>query len=198
MNAAIHRRVGSVSRRLARAVTSHGRFEPRTRRLAPVARAEPRRGLGRDGAAEGVAAGRAAAGVEDGRRRAKATRRSAIGRRPALHARRARRHRVRAWRSTRRPARGSGRSRHGRRFSNDRGDGPRGTPTIDGDRVYAFGASGDLTRARCGDRQGPLDAVNVLQKFGGSNITWGLSESPLVLSDRILVNAGGRARRSSR
>jgi outer membrane protein assembly factor BamB len=33
--------------------------------------------------------------------------------------------------------------------------------------------------------------VNVLQKFGGSNITWGLSESPLVLADRILINAGG-------
>ena len=80
---------------------------------------------------------------------------------------------------------------HGRRFNNDRGDGPRATPTIDGDRVYAFGASGDLS---------VLDAAtgkvvwtqNVLQKFGGSNINWGLSESPLVLSDRILVNAGGR------
>jgi outer membrane protein assembly factor BamB len=79
---------------------------------------------------------------------------------------------------------------HGRRFSNDRGDGPRATPTVEGDRVYAFGASGDLS---------VLDAatgkvhwtVNVLQKFGGSNIRWGLSESPLVLKDRILVNAGG-------
>src|SRR3954449_7763871 len=34
--------------------------------------------------------------------------------------------------------------------------------------------------------------VNVLKQFGGSNITWGLSESPLVLSDRILLNAGAR------
>lgn len=79
---------------------------------------------------------------------------------------------------------------HGRRFGNDRGDGPRGTPTVEGNRVYAYGASGDLS---------VLDAatgtviwtLNVLQKFGGSNITWGLSESPLVLADRILVNAGG-------
>lgn len=79
---------------------------------------------------------------------------------------------------------------HGRRFSNDRGDGPRATPTIDGDRVYAFGASGDLS---------VLDAatgkvhwtINVLKQFRGTNIVWGLSESPLVLSDRILVNAGG-------
>jgi outer membrane protein assembly factor BamB len=33
---------------------------------------------------------------------------------------------------------------HGRRFGNDRGDGPRATPTVDGDRLYVFGASGDL------------------------------------------------------
>jgi outer membrane protein assembly factor BamB len=79
---------------------------------------------------------------------------------------------------------------HGRRFSNDRGDGPRATPTVDGDRVYAFGASGDLSvlNAATGD---PFWTINVLKQYGGSNITWGLSESPLVLSDRILVNAGG-------
>ena len=33
---------------------------------------------------------------------------------------------------------------------------------------------------------------NLLQKYGGSNIQWGLSESPLVLSDRIIVTPGGR------
>lgn len=80
---------------------------------------------------------------------------------------------------------------NGRRFSNDRGDGPRSTPTVDGDRVYVFGSSGDMT---------VLDAAsgkvfwtqNLLQKYGGSNINWGLSESPLVLNDRILVTPGGR------
>jgi outer membrane protein assembly factor BamB len=80
---------------------------------------------------------------------------------------------------------------NGRRFSNDRGDGPRGTPTIDGQQLYAFGASGDLTVMDAATGK-TIWKVNVLQKFGGSNITWGLSESPLVLSDRILVNAGGR------
>jgi len=34
-------------------------------------------------------------------------------------------------------------TQNGRRFSNDRGDGPRGTPTIDGERLYALGGSGD-------------------------------------------------------
>ncbi len=79
---------------------------------------------------------------------------------------------------------------HGRRFSNDRGDGPRATPTIDGDRLYAFGASGDLSALDPATGKVAW-TVNVLQRYRGSNITWGLSESPLVLSDRILVNAGG-------
>lgn len=78
---------------------------------------------------------------------------------------------------------------HGRRFSNDRGDGPRATPTIEGDKLYAFGASGDLSAMDAASGK-TLWSVNVLKQFGGSNIRWGLSESPLVLSDRILVNAG--------
>jgi outer membrane protein assembly factor BamB len=79
---------------------------------------------------------------------------------------------------------------HGRRFSNDRGDGPRATPTIEGNRVYAFGASGDLTVLDAGSGE-VYWTVNVLKQQRGTNIQWGLSESPLVLSDRILLNAGG-------
>ncbi|MGH9902689.1 MAG: PQQ-binding-like beta-propeller repeat protein [Pyrinomonadaceae bacterium] len=79
---------------------------------------------------------------------------------------------------------------HGGAFRNDRGDGPRGTPTVDGERLYALGGNGDLS---CLDaRTGRIVwTMNVLQKFGGSNIVWGISESPLVLGDKVLVNAGG-------
>ncbi|HJS24552.1 MAG TPA: PQQ-binding-like beta-propeller repeat protein [Pyrinomonadaceae bacterium] len=80
---------------------------------------------------------------------------------------------------------------HGSAFRNDRGDGPRGTPTIDGDRVYALGGAGDLSAldARTGK---VVWSKNILKEFGGSNITWGISESPLVLGNKVLVNAGAR------
>jgi outer membrane protein assembly factor BamB len=79
---------------------------------------------------------------------------------------------------------------HGSAFRNDRGDGPRGTPTIDGDRIYALGGNGDLSvlEARTGKI---VWTKNVLKEFGGSNITWGISESPLVLGNKVLVNPGG-------
>lgn len=79
---------------------------------------------------------------------------------------------------------------HGGAFRNDRGDGPRGTPTVDGDTLYALGGNGDLSAidARSGK---VLWSMNVLQKFGGSNITWGISESPLVIGEKVLVNPGG-------
>ena len=79
---------------------------------------------------------------------------------------------------------------HGSAFHNDRGNGPRGTPTVDGDRVYALGGNGDLSALDA--RTGKIVwAKNVLKEFGGSNIQWGISESPLVIGNKILVNPGG-------
>ena len=132
-------------------------------------------------------AGGPPAGVEGGRRR-----RGLLvvcdAERPALHARRPRRHRVRdgVRRRDRQEALGD------RRTAGDsatiaatvRGRRRRSTAT----RLYAFGASGDLSVMDAATGK-VYWTVNVLKQFGGSNITWGLSESPLVLSDRILVNA---------
>ena len=80
---------------------------------------------------------------------------------------------------------------NGRRFRNEMGDGPRSTPTVDGDRLYAFSGSGDLSAidAAGGKR---IWSVNVVQTFGGNTPYWGYSESPLVYGDRIVLNAGGR------
>ncbi|HEV2915812.1 MAG TPA: PQQ-binding-like beta-propeller repeat protein [Pyrinomonadaceae bacterium] len=80
---------------------------------------------------------------------------------------------------------------HGTAYRDSRGDGPRGTPTVDGDRLYALGGNGDLSclETRTGKS---IWAMNILQKFGAENIGWGISESPLVIGDRLLVNAGGK------
>jgi outer membrane protein assembly factor BamB len=79
---------------------------------------------------------------------------------------------------------------HGGAFRNDRGDGPRGTPTVDGNRIYALGGNGDLSALEIGTGK-IVWSKNVLKEFGGSNITWGISESPLVLGNKVLVNPGG-------
>ena len=75
-------------------------------------------------------------------------------------------------------------------FKNDQGDGPRGTPTVDGNRLFALGGNGDLS---CIETEAGrvVWTLNILQKFGGSNPRWGISESPLVIGEKVLVNAGG-------
>jgi outer membrane protein assembly factor BamB len=80
---------------------------------------------------------------------------------------------------------------HGPMFRNDRGDGPRGTPILDGERVYALGANGNLSCLEL-DTGRPVWSRNLLRDFDSRNIRWGLSESPLVLEDRVLVMPGGR------
>jgi outer membrane protein assembly factor BamB len=75
-------------------------------------------------------------------------------------------------------------------FRNDRGDGPRGTPTIEGSRLYALGGNGDLSALDTGTGK-VVWSMNVLEKFGGEQITWGISESPLIVGDKLLVNPGG-------
>lgn len=79
---------------------------------------------------------------------------------------------------------------HGKLYSNNRGDGPRGTPTVAGNRVYALGGDGNLicTDSSSGAR---IWEKNLLRTYGGSNIRWGISESPLVDGSRLVVNAGG-------
>lgn len=79
---------------------------------------------------------------------------------------------------------------HGGAYRDSRGDGPRGTPTIDGDRLYALGGNGDLSSMDVQSGR-VIWSMNILQKFGGENIKWGISESPLVIGEKVLVNPGG-------
>jgi outer membrane protein assembly factor BamB len=74
---------------------------------------------------------------------------------------------------------------------NDRGNGPRGTPTLDGDRVYALTENGDLACLR--ELDGSIVwSKNILKEFDGGNIRWLISESPLIDSDRLIVSPGGK------
>src|SRR5688572_19556468 len=78
----------------------------------------------------------------------------------------------------------------GARGDNDRGDGPRSTPTVDGDRLYVLTESGDLVCLRVADGT-RIWQRNVLRDFRASNINWLLSESPLVDGNRVVVTPGG-------
>ncbi len=71
-----------------------------------------------------------------------------------------------------------------------RGDGPRGVPTIEGDRLWAYSADGTLSclEARSGKRIWSYNAVN---KFGGAVPHWGISESPLIDGNNLIVVTGG-------
>lgn len=75
--------------------------------------------------------------------------------------------------------------------NDDRGPGPRGTPTIDGERVYVLTESGDLACLRSQDGSA-LWQRNILKDFGARNIPWLISESPLVDGNNLIVTPGGR------
>ena len=79
----------------------------------------------------------------------------------------------------------------GRAFREQRGHGPRGTPTVEGSRLYAMAADGTLL---CLDTATGhvVWGMNVVEAFGGRGPTWGISESPLVDGDRVIVTPGGR------
>ena len=74
---------------------------------------------------------------------------------------------------------------------NDRGPGPRSTPTIDGDRVFALSETGDLACLRAADGT-VIWQRNILKEFQGGNPNWLLSESPLIDGDHVIVTPGGR------
>jgi outer membrane protein assembly factor BamB len=76
----------------------------------------------------------------------------------------------------------------GKEYENDWGNGPRNTPTVDGDRIYALGAQGNLI---CVEIASGKEVWRVaMQDFGGKIPQWGYAESPLVDEDRVVVTPG--------
>jgi outer membrane protein assembly factor BamB len=76
-------------------------------------------------------------------------------------------------------------------YHNGFGDGPRSTPTIDGDRLYALGGTGELV---CLDRQSgtKIWQKNIVREFGSGVPGWGICESVLVDGDRLVCTPGGK------
>jgi outer membrane protein assembly factor BamB len=74
-------------------------------------------------------------------------------------------------------------------FRHKFGDGPRSTPTVDGDLVFTVGATGIMT---CLNLSGAkLWSKPLLEDFGAPNLEWGTSLSPLVDGNLVFVNPGG-------
>jgi outer membrane protein assembly factor BamB len=74
-------------------------------------------------------------------------------------------------------------------YLTDWGDGPRSSPTIDGDFIYALCDLGNLGCYKLNGEK--VWSVNLVKDFGGSIPKWGYSESVLVDGDRIMVTPGG-------
>ena len=78
----------------------------------------------------------------------------------------------------------------GKGLNDDRGPGPRGTPTLDGDRLYVLTENGDLACLNAADGAVRWQR-NILADFGGRQLSWLISESPLVDGDHVIVTPGG-------
>ena len=75
------------------------------------------------------------------------------------------------------------------KMRSDRGAGPRGTPTVDGDRLYVLTENGDLA---CLKTDGTaVWQINILKDFGGPQLQWLISESPLIDGPHLVVTPGG-------
>jgi outer membrane protein assembly factor BamB len=82
------------------------------------------------------------------------------------------------------------RYRNDANFDNDQGNGPRSTPVVDGNLVYALGALGQLTALSTQDGK-KIWAHNLRTEFGSEIPQWGTSTQPLVEKDLLIVDVGG-------
>ncbi len=76
-------------------------------------------------------------------------------------------------------------------FKESHGNGPRATPTVDGDALYTLGGQGVLVCLQTSD--GKLVWKKDLKKdFGGQLMSgWGFCESPLIDGDKLVCTPGG-------
>ncbi|MBX7168609.1 MAG: PQQ-like beta-propeller repeat protein [Pirellulales bacterium] len=69
--------------------------------------------------------------------------------------------------------------------------GPRSTPTVDGDRLFALGLNGDLVCLATRDGQ-IVWQRNLVSDFGGAIPNWGYTESVLIDGPWVICTPGGK------
>jgi outer membrane protein assembly factor BamB len=74
-------------------------------------------------------------------------------------------------------------------LNNNWGNGPRGTPTVNGDNVYVMSGNGTLVCAQASD--GKIVWKKKMSELGGRTPNWGYTESPLVDGDLVVCTPGG-------
>lgn len=74
-------------------------------------------------------------------------------------------------------------------LKNGWGDGPRATPTVDGDLVFAMSGTGTLLAAKTADGKEAWKAA--MRDFGGKTPGWGYCESVLVDDGKVICTPGG-------
>ena len=79
---------------------------------------------------------------------------------------------------------------------NDWGDGPRSTPTVDGQFLYALGGQGELVCVDIKAKGKEIWRKNLDKDLGGEgmvcNYWWGHSESPLIDGKQVICTPGGK------
>jgi outer membrane protein assembly factor BamB len=75
-------------------------------------------------------------------------------------------------------------------FKSPFGVGPRATPLVSGDKLYTFGVTGVLTCWQATDGK-QVWQVDTTRDFKPASLVFGVSCSPLIEGDLLLVNVGG-------
>lgn len=79
----------------------------------------------------------------------------------------------------------------GEKVETEFGNGPRATPTVDGDTLYVMGGQGNFAALRAKDGE-KLWEMDLQEKFGSRQPYWGYSTSALVEGQTLIVEAGGQ------
>jgi outer membrane protein assembly factor BamB len=76
-------------------------------------------------------------------------------------------------------------------YTNQYGNGPRSTPTVEGNRVFVQSVTGPLVCLEAESGK-VVWQHHLLQEFGAKPITWGLSASPLIVGDLVIGLPGAK------